>query len=252
MIDLSGKTAIITGGSRGIGRACVELFCQSGASVAFTYSISEESAHTMVSRGMEKGHRMLAVKADFLDPAGVEQVIPTVIREFGEPEILVNNVGIWTYGKIDEMDPAVWDQTMQVNLRSVFLLCRSVVPHFKKRKGGRIINISSTAGQRGEAEHSHYAASKGALISFTKSLASELGPFGIRVNCVAPGWVNTEMTQKELNDPVVSKEILKLIPLGYVPGPDEIAGPVLFLASELADHVNGEILNVNGGSVLCG
>jgi 3-oxoacyl-[acyl-carrier protein] reductase len=141
---------------------------------------------------------------------------------------------------------------MNINLTSTYLITKLVVPGMKKNHYGRIINISSTAGQRGEAFHSHYAASKGGMISLTKSLASELGKHNITVNCVAPGWVITDMTTDSLDDEATYKKVLGDIPLNKIAKPEEIAGPVLFLASELASHITGEILNVNGGSVLCG
>ncbi|MFZ1080729.1 MAG: SDR family NAD(P)-dependent oxidoreductase, partial [Candidatus Kryptoniota bacterium] len=165
---------------------------------------------------------------------------------------LVNNAGIWTYGEIDNMDEKVWDETMDLNLKGTFLFCRYVVPIMKKQGEGRIVNLSSTAGQRGEASHSHYAATKGAIISLTKSLSTELGPFNIRVNSVAPGWVDTEMSAEALNDKNYREEVRRAIPLGRIPTAEDIAGPIVFLASDLARHVTGEILNVNGGSVLVG
>jgi 3-oxoacyl-[acyl-carrier protein] reductase len=252
MIDLSGKVALITGGSRGIGRAAVRLFSEAGASVAFTYTKAKSEAESLVTEIQNKGRDIFAFQAEFTDAKSVEMIIPAVLDRYKTLDILVNNAGIWTYGKIDEMSDEVWDETVTVNLKAIFLLCRSAARLMKKNKSGRIINISSTAGQRGEAEHSHYAASKGAIISLTKSLASELGPYGIRTNCVAPGWVVTDMSREIVTNSYSSDEILKTIPLGYIPGPEEIAGPILFLASDLANHINGEILNVNGGSILCG
>ena len=182
----------------------------------------------------------------------MKTIVHDVHKEFGRIDILVNNAGIWTYGEIDTMKENVWDQTMDVNLKGTFLFCHYVVPIMKRQGGGSIINISSTAGQRGEAFHSHYAATKGAIISFTKSLSSELGKDNIRVNCVAPGWVDTDMSADTLRREPLRKEVLKSIPLGKIPAPEDIAGPILFLASDLSAHITGEILNVNGGSVLAG
>jgi 3-oxoacyl-[acyl-carrier protein] reductase len=145
-----------------------------------------------------------------------------------------------------------WNETLDINLKSAFLLCREVIPEMKERGEGSIILIGSTAGQRGEAFHSHYAASKGALMAFAKSVAGEVGPFGIRINCVAPGWVRTDMCQDVFSDSDFEEEVRQGIPLRRIPGPEDIAGPVLFLASDLSRHVQGEVLNVNGGSVLCG
>jgi 3-oxoacyl-[acyl-carrier protein] reductase len=145
-----------------------------------------------------------------------------------------------------------WSEMINVNLTSTYLITKLLVPKMKEKHFGRIINIASTAGQRGEAFHSHYAASKGGMISLTKSLAAELGEFNITVNCVAPGWVITDMTTDSLAETEIYKKVLSDIPLLKIAQPEEIAGPVLFLASHLASHITGEILNVNGGSVLCG
>src|SRR5262249_40383108 len=153
---------------------------------------------------------------------------------------------------IEVMTETDWDETIDVNLKSIYACCHAAARVMIPKRSGTMILVSSTAGQRGEPFHSHYAATKGAIIAMTKSLAAELGPRGISVNCVAPGWVATDMTEDALNDPKDSRKIKDLVPLGRVATPDEIAGPILFLASQLASHVNGEVLNVNGGSVLCG
>ncbi len=146
---------------------------------------------------------------------------------------------------------AAWDRAFAINTRGAFVVTDAALPHLEKA-GGVIVFVSSTAGQRGEAGHSAYAASKGALISYTKSLASELGPRGIRVNCVAPGWVDTDMSAEPLADPRARRDIEAAIPIGRVASAEDIAGPILFLVSDLARHVQGEVLNVNGGSVLAG
>lgn len=164
----------------------------------------------------------------------------------------MNNAGIWKYGESDKMSLEEWEETIRINLTGTFLFTKYVVPFMKTNGFGRIINITSTAGQRGEAFHSHYAASKGGVISFTKSLAAELGPFNITVNSVAPGWVLTDMTDGVFADKNYKEKIAGEIPVKRIAEPEDIAGPVVFLASDLARHINGEILNVNGGSVLCG
>jgi 3-oxoacyl-[acyl-carrier protein] reductase len=164
----------------------------------------------------------------------------------------VNNAGIWTYGEMGKMDESVWAETMRLNLDAAFYACNTVVPVMKENKQGWIVNVASTAAIRGEALHSHYAASKGALISLTKSLSTELAPFGIRVNCVAPGWVDTEMCEEVFRDPEYRRKVEESIPLKRIPPPEDIGGPILFLVSDLAKHITGEVLNVNGGSVLCG
>jgi 3-oxoacyl-[acyl-carrier protein] reductase len=253
MIDLSGKTALVTGGSRGIGKSIARLLHDAGAHVAFTYLTSEKAANELVDELRRKQtSEILSIRADCANREDVRSCVQSVVDRFKTIDILVHNAGIWTGGAIDTMDDATWADTIQTNLNSAFYLCREITPIMKHKGSGRIIFISSTAGQRGESYHSHYAASKGGIISLTKSLADELGPFGIRTNCVAPGWVKTDMTEDVFSDASFLQKIEENNPLRYVPEPEEIAGPVLFLASDLALYVNGEILNVNGGSVLCG
>jgi 3-oxoacyl-[acyl-carrier protein] reductase len=252
MIDLKGRVALITGGSRGIGKATALLFAKAGADVAITYLSSEKSAGEVVDGIKRSGRRSMAVKGDVSSGQDVKRMVGEVMDYFNRIDILVNNAGIWTYGEIGSMDEDVWDRTIDVNLKGMFLFTNEVVPIMKRQGGGRIINISSTAGQRGEAYHSHYAASKGGVISFTKSIAVELAKFNILVNCVAPGWVNTDMNAEVFRDAKFVEKIKSEIPLGRIPEPEEIAGPILFLASDLAGWITGEILNVNGGAVLCG
>ena len=250
MIRLDGKVALITGASRGIGYATGELMSRAGATVILNYNRTRDAAENLAQRINSSGGKALAVKANVADRGEVEAMVETAIRAFGRIDILVNNAGIWTYGEIDTMPDEVWDETMNINLRGVFNCTRAVVPHMKKQGGGRIINLSSTAGQRGEAFHSHYAATKGAIISFTKSLAVELAPHNILVNAVAPGWVDTEMSAEALKQE--GDKITSIIPLRRPGKAEEIAGPILFLASDLASYMTGEIVNVNGGNVLCG
>jgi len=251
MISLKNKIVLITGGSRGIGKACVELFIQAGATVAFTYFTKEEKANEMVS-GHRNHSKIKSYKVNISNPEEIEETIKQVIADFGNIHVLVNNAGIWKESAIEKMSLEQWNETLSINLTSAYLFVKFVVPQMKINKYGRIVNVASTAGQRGEAFHSHYAASKGGMISFTKSLASELGRFNITVNSVAPGWVYTDMTKEPLEDKACFEKVIGDIPLKKIALPEEIAGPVLFLASDLASHINGEILNVNGGSVLCG
>lgn len=252
MINLTGKVAIITGGSRGIGAASAVLFAKAGADVVITYTKNKKSAEEVVEKVRKEGRTCIAIKADVSKQKNAIRVVKETIKQFGRIDILVNNAGIWTYGKIGEMSEKVWKETMAVNLDGMFFMTNAVVPYMKKQRSGKIINISSTAGQRGEAEHSHYAASKGGMISFTKSIATELGPFNINVNSVAPGWVDTDLNNEVFADRDYKEQERKKIPLQRIPTADDIAGPIVFLASELARHITGEILNVNGGSVLVG
>jgi len=251
MISLKNKNVLVTGGSRGIGKACVELFLKAGANVAFTFQSAKNEADKMVTdyKGPSK---LKQFKLNLADAIEIEKVIGLISSDFGNIDVIVNNAGIWKEAAIDKMTLDEWNEMMNINLTSTYLIIKFFVPAMKKNKFGRIINIASTAGQRGEAFHSHYAASKGGMISLTKSLAAELGQFNITVNCVAPGWVFTDMTTDSLVDAEIYKKVLSDIPLNKIAKPDEIAGPVLFLASNLASHITGEILNVNGGSVLCG
>ena len=250
-IDLSGTTALITGGSRGIGRATALLLARAGARVAVSYHRDASAANDVVAEARKLGSEAMALGGDVADPAEARQLVRDVLAAWQQLDLLVVNAGIWEPDEAGRGDLAIWDRTLAVNVRGAFLVADAAVPHLARTKG-KIVFISSTAGQRGEAGHSAYASSKGALISYTKSLAAELGPKGVRVNCVAPGWVATDMTGATLADSSRRREIESSIPLGHVADPDEIAGAVLFLISDLARHVQGEILNVNGGSVLVG
>jgi 3-oxoacyl-[acyl-carrier protein] reductase len=251
MIDLTGRAAIVTGGSRGIGRACCRLLARAGAKVALNYRVEKPWADLVAQRIQEAGGEAFALCADVCRPEDAEMLVDETVDRFGRLDILVNNAGIWKGSAIDEMSDGEWSEMLSVNLSGTFHVTRATVPVMKEQGSGRIINVSSTAGQRGEAMHAHYAATKGGVIALTKSLAAELGPFGILVNCVAPGWTETDMAKEALEGPD-REAILATIPLGRAAGPEEIAGAVAFLASDLASYVNGEILNVNGGNVLCG
>jgi 3-oxoacyl-[acyl-carrier protein] reductase len=252
MITLNEKIAIITGGSRGIGAATALMLAQAGANIVITYTKNEKAADYIVQKIRNIGKECIAVKADISKEKNAKMVVEKTVRKFNRIDILVNNAGIWTYGLIGEMSEKIWKETMAVNLDGMFFITNAVVPVMKKQMSGKIINISSTAGQRGEAEHSHYAASKGGMISFTKAIATELGPYNINVNSVAPGWVDTDLNNEVFADKVYKEQERKKIPLQRIPTPEDIAGPVLFLASDLSRHITGEILNVNGGSVLIG
>jgi 3-oxoacyl-[acyl-carrier protein] reductase len=251
MIDLTGKSALVTGGARGIGRACCLMLARAGASVAVNYRVESPSANLLVEEIESAGGEAFALAADVTKREEAEMLVDETVARFGTIDILVNNAGIWKSSPIEEMSDGEWDEMVGVNLRGTFNCIRAAVPPMKEARSGRIINISSTAGQRGEAFSSHYAATKGAVISLTKSLAVELAPFGILVNCVAPGWVVTDMTRDDLLG-ARRESILQTIPLARAATPDEIAGSVAFLSSELATFITGEILNVNGGAVLVG
>ncbi len=258
VLSLAGKTALITGGSRGVGAEAVRLFRAAGAKVAFSYRVARAQAGALVAEcGGSQVCRALEQELNSIGQ-GVGLVAQTV-EEFGRLDILVVNHGVWPPEDepISSMTDGQWRRTMEINLDSVFGLVRAATVQMKSQprsgeKAGHIVLISSTAGQRGEAFHADYAVTKGALISLTKSLAAELAIDGISVNCVAPGWIDTEMSASALGDPVKSKAVFAGIPLGRAATPKEVAGPILFLCTPLAGFITGEILNVNGGAVLVG
>jgi len=250
-IDLSSRTALITGGSRGIGRATADVLARAGARVAINYLRDERAANAAVREIRAAGGEAMALAGDVSEADQARQLVRDVVAAWGRLDIVVNNAGIWDEDVAGRGDLAVWDRTYAINQRGAFLVTDAAVPHLE-RHGGSIVFVSSTAGQRGEARHSAYAASKGALISYTKSLAAELGPRGIRVNAVAPGWVETDMAAPVLANAAERSAIERTIPIGRIASAADVAGPILFLVSDLARHIQGEILNVNGGSVLAG
>jgi len=251
MINLKGKVALITGASRGIGKAAASMFPMARSDVVDNYRRETAEAEKVKTECEKHGVKAIIAQADVGSRVDVERMTARVIEEFGRIDVLVNNAGIWEYNAIDNIDLPRLKRTIDVNILGTYYPIMAVVPHMKRQKSGNIINISSTAGQRGEAFHSPYAASKGAIISLTKSLAPELVEHNIRVNCVAPGWVDTDMSHASLVSDEAGK-ILSLIPMGRAGTPEELAGPILFLASDLSTFITGEIINVNGGAVLCG
>ncbi|HEV8589512.1 MAG TPA: 3-oxoacyl-ACP reductase family protein [Pyrinomonadaceae bacterium] len=251
-LNLANRVAVVTGGSRGIGRAAIDCFAKLGASVVVNYLKDRKAADDAVSAAQAHGAQGLAVQADVAHTGDAQRLIDATVAHFGRVDFLVCNAGIWEGGPIDQMSEEVWDRTIDLNLKGTWAACRAAAPHMKQNGFGRIVIVSSTAGQRGEANVSNYAASKGGQISFTKSLAAELGPFGINVNAVAPGWVDTDMCADAFAQPGFKKSIEGSIPVGRVATPEDIAWPIVFLCTDWARHINGEILNVNGGSVLCG
>ncbi len=251
MINLADQVVLITGASRGIGAACAVLFAKAGAHVGIAYRSHDGEAEAVKAQVEALGRKGLLLKGDAADHTTAGDHVEQLTEAFGSVDIMVNNAGIWTYLETGAGDEAEWDRLISVNLKSVFNYTDAVVPGMKARGAGNIIHISSTAGQRGEAYHSHDAASKGAVIAYTKSLAVELAP-AIRVNSVAPGWVDTHMNDEVFADSNVRAQAVEGIPLKRIPTAEDLAGPVLFLASDLARHITGEILNVNGGAVLCG
>jgi 3-oxoacyl-[acyl-carrier protein] reductase len=258
-MSLEGRVALITGGSRGIGAAAVRLFRRAGARVVFSYRSAVAQANALAAEcgGPEF---CCAIQQDLASAADGGMLIEAAVQTFGRIDCLVVNHGIWPShdAPIGSMTDAQWRGTLGINLDSVFGLLRAGVAQMQRQTPpasgakGHVVLVSSTAGQRGEAFHADYAASKGALISMTKGLSTELAGEGIYVNCVAPGWVHTDMSDSTLRDPITSKKVFGTIPLGRVATPDEIAGPILFLCTPWAGFVSGEVFNVNGGAVLVG
>ena len=249
--DLSGKRALVTGASRGIGAATARLLAEAGASVVIGYRSRASDAERVVAECREAGVTADAIAADIATRAGADALVEATLRVLGGLDILVVNAGIWPPEDvpIGEMDDAHWSRTMRENVDSMFFTTRAAARVIGD--GGRIVMVGSTAGQRGEAFHADYAASKGAMVSLVKSVCIEMAPRDITVNCVAPGWVDTEMAAQPYANGG-RERIAAGIPIGRVASAEDIAGPIVFLCTPLARHITGEVLNVNGGSVLCG
>ena len=252
MIALGGKRVLVTGGSRGIGAACCRLFAQSGATVCIHYKRDAGSAKRVLEecsrRAPDQQH--LTHAADLGLEEGVEGLFESIEQQWNGLDCLVANAGIWVHNPIERLDLRAFETTWRLNVQGVFQCVRLAVPMLRASEDGNIVAITSTAAQRGEANYSPYAASKGALIAATKSWSSELAP-EIRANSVAPGWVDTDMSADAYAEGG-REEIAESIPLQRIATAEDIAAAVLFLASPLARHITGEILNVNGGSVLAG
>jgi len=253
-ITLKDQVVLVTGGSRGIGAATVRAFVAAGAKVVFNYRRDNRAARQVIESCRDLEGQATAVQADVATTADARRLVAAALSRFKKLDTLVANAGIWNYQPepVERMTEEHWDEMIAVNLKGVYTLVHCVVPRMIRRKRGRIIVVSSTAGQRGEAFHTHYAASKGGLISFVKGLSTELARHGILVNCVAPGWVETDMSASVIKKRREYKQVLSAIPLRRFASPEEIALPILFLASPMATFITGEVLNVNGGSVLCG
>jgi len=248
---LANQVAIVTGGSRGIGSATALRLAEAGAHIVINFVRDERAAESLAQQVRALGVESFAVRADVADPSEAEALVSTTLKQFGRCDLLIANAGIWEGAPIEEMAEAQWDRVLDTNLKGTWTCCRAVVPPMKNQGRGVIVIVSSTAGQRGEAGYSNYAAAKGGQISLTKSLATELAP-SIRVNCVAPGWVDTQLNESIFSDERFKRKVIEGIPLDRLASADDVALSIVFLSSDWARHITGEVLNVNGGSVLCG
>jgi 3-oxoacyl-[acyl-carrier protein] reductase len=232
----------------------VELFAAAGAKVVFSYRKAERAARQVVNRCVSLDGSVVAERADVSSMAEAKKLIAVARRSFGRLDILVANAGIWNADPlpIQNLSERQWEEMMAVNLKGAYAVIHYAVPAMIRQKSGRIVVVSSTAGQRGEAFHTHYGASKGGLLSLVKGLSTELAPHNILVNCVAPGWVETDMSAQVTKNPSALRKVNAGLPLRRFAKAEEIAMPILFLASPMASYITGEILNVNGGNVLCG
>lgn len=242
---LEGKTAIITGGSRGIGKAIALRFAAEGANVAFTYLNSKERAESVAREIASLGVKCEAYASNAADYEQAHQMVAQVLADFGRVDILVNNAGITKDGLLMRMNQQQWDEVVYTNLNSAFYFSHAVASIMMKQKAGSIINMSSVVGVSGNAGQANYAASKAGLIGLTKSVAKELGSRGIRVNAIAPGFIETDMTSNLGDD--VKTEWAKTIPLRRAGQPDDVANTAVFLASDLSAYITGQVINVCGG-----
>ena len=242
---LDGKNVLVTGASKGIGKAIAQCFTQQGANVAFTYLSSVEKANALEQELQQMGGKVKGYRSDASDFAAAEQLITDVVSEFGSLDVLINNAGITQDNLLMRMNEAAWDEVMTVNLKSVFNTVKAATRTFLKQKSGSIINMTSVVGVKGNAGQSNYAASKAGIIGFTKSVALELGSRNVRCNAIAPGFIETEMTEK-LDEKTV-QSWRDAIPLKRGGRPEDVADCALFLASDLSAYVTGQVIQVDGG-----
>lgn len=247
----AGKTAIVTGASRGVGRATALRLAEAGANVIVNYLKNNEKADEVVELCKGKGSGAISVQADVSKFIEAREIAKAALETFGKIDLLVCNAGIWEGAPIEEMTETLWNKVLNTNLKSAWAMSKVCVPSMKKQENGAIVLVSSTAGQRGEANYTNYAASKGGQISFTKGLATELAP-RIRVNAVAPGWIETAMVRPVFKDKVYKQSVLDSIPLKRMAATDDVALSICFLLSGWSQHITGEVININGGTVLCG
>jgi 3-oxoacyl-[acyl-carrier protein] reductase len=247
----AGKTAVVTGASRGVGRSTAFRLAEGGANVVVNYLSNEVEALETVRVCQNKGVEAIAVQADVSDMLSAQDLAKQTLERFGQIDLVVCNAGVWEGAPIEDMSEDIWNKVINTNLKSAWATTKACVPAMKKQANGSIVMVSSTSGQRGEAGYSNYSASKGGMISFTKALSSELCP-KIRVNAVAPGWIETAMVRPAFEDKAYYQSVIDAIPLKRIAATDDVALSICFLLSDWSRHITGEILNINGGSVLCG
>ena len=247
----AGKTAIVTGASRGVGRATALRLAEGGANVVVNYLSNDAEAAETLRMCRAKGVEAISVAADVSEFSGAQVVAKAALDQFGRIDYLVCNAGVWDGAPIEDMSEELWNKVINTNLKSAWAMSKSCVPALKKQASAAIVMVSSTSGQRGEANYSNYSASKGGMISFTKALASELCP-KIRVNAVAPGWIETAMVRPVFEDAAYEQSVIDSIPLKRIATTDDVALSICFLLSDWSRHITGEVLNINGGAVLCG
>ena len=247
----AGKTAIVTGASRGVGRATALRLAEAGSDVVVNYLSNDADAFETVQECINRGVGAIPVRADVSEFAGAQEIAKRTLERFGRIDLLVCNAGVWDGAAIEDMSEELWNKVINTNLKSAWAMTKACVPAMKKQPSAAIVMVSSTSGQRGEANYSNYSASKGGQIAFTKALATELAP-KIRVNAVAPGWIETAMVRPVFEDKAYEQSVIDSIPLKRIATTDDIALSICFLLSDWSRHITGEILNINGGAVLCG
>lgn len=245
---LEGKTALVTGASRGIGKAIALRLAKEGANIAINFAGNVAAAEEVKAAIEADGGKAILVQADVSDSAAVDAMVKTVVDNFGGIDILVNNAGITRDGLLMRMKDEDWDAVLNTNLKSIFLCTKAVSKLMMKKRSGRIVNMSSVVGVNGNAGQANYSAAKAGAIGFTKSMAKELAGRGITVNAIAPGFIQTDMTA--VLPEAVKESMAKSIPLGRLGAPEDIAGTVLFLVSDCASYITGQVINVDGGMVM--
>lgn len=249
-MKLAGKTALVTGGSRGIGKAIAQALAREGAKVAFVYQSNSEAAEKLVSQLEESGHEAVAFQADVREKSQADDVVAKIVEKWGKIDVLVNNAGVIRDGLLATMGPDQWREVVETNLTGTYNFCQAVMRPMMSARYGRIVNMSSVAANVGNPGQANYAASKGGIEGFTRCLAAEIARRGITVNAVAPGFVETDMTVAVRN--AAGDQIVKSIPCRRLGQPEDIAGAVLFLVSDEASYITGQVLTVDGGLTLGG